>query len=658
MTAPVTNERLLAALAYARRGWSVFPCRPRAKAPATRNGFKDGTVEKAQVFAAWTRAPNANVAVVTGAVSGLIVLDVDPRNGGNESLLELERLNGELPTTPVVRTGGDGRHYYFAAPSGSRIKSRKVTDGLDLKADGGYVIAPPSVHPCGGVYSWSQDFRRTALAPCPPWLLENDPERRERGLDAADSPLGQAFKRAGMLGRALEGGKRAVTCPWEEQHTTGKRHDSSTVIFLPAAPGSPGGFHCSHAHCEGRTVAQVQAAIAARSPNGDHDAPWMLGLRRSARGEVRPTFGNVVLLLSHDPVYAARLRRDEMRGVVLLGADEVTDAAISEMRVDLEKRFEITPRDGDVAKAVELVAARNGFHPVRDFLQTLRWDGVRRLDSIAAEILHAPSETEDESALLALLVRRWFLALVARPFDPGCKVDTALILQGAQGVGKSSFFREIAGEHFSDTEMALDKDAMMQLRGAWIYEWAELENVTGRQEVARVKAFLTSREDRYRPPFGRATVTVRRSGLIVGTTNREDFLCDPSGSRRFWVVPVGRIDLDQLRRDKDQLLAEAVAAYRAHEPWWLNESEELARAKLAARFADVDAWEADVLEYAEQHPSVRTRDILVHALHVSLDRIDRRADMRVANILRRNGYVPRQVRVEGQKGRYWCRSSG
>lgn len=390
---------------------------------------------------------------------------------------------------------------------------------------------------------------------------------------------------------------------------------------------------------------EVLNVVGVRVAQAGDDKAWMVNLRRSDKGDIRSTFGNVVLLLSNDPVYASRVRRDEMRGVVSIDTEEVTDATISEIRVDLERRFAITPKDGDVAKAIELVAARNGFHPVRDFLEELRWDGVRRLDVVAIEILKAPAEADDERSLLNLLVRKWFVGLVARAFVPGCKVDTALILQGAQGVGKSSFFREIAGEYFSDTEMALDKDAMMQLRGAWIYEWAELENVTGRQEVARVKAFLTSREDRYRPPFGRATVVVRRSGVIVGTTNREDFLCDPSGSRRFWVVPVGCIDLVRLRSERDQLLAEAVAAFRAGEHWWLSEADELARTRLAARFADVDPWEADVLEYLENRDAVRTRDILVHALKVPLDRLDRRADMRVANILRRNGYVPRQARL-------------
>jgi predicted P-loop ATPase len=395
--------------------------------------------------------------------------------------------------------------------------------------------------------------------------------------------------------------------------------------------------------------------LAVQEIHASPDDAWMAELRRTSTGDLRSSFGNVVLLLSYDASYGTRLRRDEMRGVVSLDSDEVSDATVSGIRVDLEKRFAITPRDADTAKAIELVAGRNGFHPVRDSLSALVWDGERRLDSVAIKILRVEPDVEEESALVGLLVRRWFISLVARPFMPGCKVDTALILQGAQGVGKSTFFRELAREFFSDTEMALDKDAMMQLRGAWIYEWAELENVTRRQEVARVKAFLTSREDKYRPPFGRAPVSVKRSGVIVGTTNREDFLCDPSGSRRFWVIPVRGVDLERLRSCREQLLAEAVAAYRSGEPWWLSESEEVRRAELAARFADADPWDEDVLAYAERTDAVRTRDVLVDVLGVTLERIDRRADMRVANILRRHGFTPRQFRMDGRKGRFWCK---
>jgi putative DNA primase/helicase len=231
-------------------------------------------------------------------------------------------------------------------------------------------------------------------------------------------------------------------------------------------------------------------------------------------------------------------------------------------------------------------------------LSQLKWDGVSRLDDIAARILCVRADSEEEGALAALLVRRWFICLVARALVPGCKVDTALIFEGAQGIGKSTFFRIIAGEWFSDTEMALDKDAMMQLRAAWIYEWAELENVLSRQSVSRVKAFLTSTEDKYRPPFGRTPVTVKRSGVIVGTTNDQDFLHDPSGSRRFWVVPVGQIDTVLLRTQRDQLLAEAVVACEGGERGWLDADEEARREALATRFVETDPWEDRVLEFA------------------------------------------------------------
>jgi predicted P-loop ATPase len=245
---------------------------------------------------------------------------------------------------------------------------------------------------------------------------------------------------------------------------------------------------------------------------------------------------------------------------------------------------------------------------------------------------------------------------VARPLVPGCKVDTALILEGAQGIGKSTFFRVLAGEWFSDTEMALDKDAMMQLRAAWIYEWAELENVMSRQSVSRVKAFLTSTEDKYRPPFGRALVPVKRSGVIVGTTNNHDFLHDPSGSRRFWVVPVGAIDVGLLRAQREQLLAEAVAAHLAGERHWLNEDEELRREALAMRFVETDPWEDRVLEFADVQARVRTAEVSLQALDMPMERLTKRDEMRVTAILKRARYVAEQTRVDGKTTRYWVKS--
>lgn len=304
---------------------------------------------------------------------------------------------------------------------------------------------------------------------------------------------------------------------------------------------------------------------------------------------------------------------------------------------------------------MQFVADGNAFHPVRTFLESLRWDGTPRLGDVARDILRVRTESLDEMRFYSLLVRRWFIGLVARAMTPGCKLDTALILQGAQGFGKSTFFRTIAGEWFSDTEMALDKDALMQLRGSWIYEWAELENVFGRHAVARVKAFLTSVEDKYRPPFGRNTITVKRSGVIVGTTNNQDFLHDPTGSRRFWVLPVGPIDVPLLVSQREQLLAEAVTYFRSAERYWLDDAEEGQRQALAQRFVETDPWDDRVLEFANAQERVRLQDVLGQALAIPLDRMTRRDEMRVANILKRAGYDSEQRRIEGKPTRYWVR---
>jgi predicted P-loop ATPase len=281
------------------------------------------------------------------------------------------------------------------------------------------------------------------------------------------------------------------------------------------------------------------------------------------------------------------------------------------------------------------------------------WDGIPRLHRVAAEILRARVTSPEELELASILCRRWFIALVGRPLEPGLQVDTTLIIQGHQGVGKSSFFRIIAGPWFSDSDMTLDKDGMMQISGVWIYEWAELETVMGRNTSSKVKAFLTSTSDRFRPPFGRTPVTVKRAGVIVGSTNFQDFLSDPTGSRRFWVVPSGEINLPLLRDWREQLLAEAVHLRRQGEHHWLDESEEARRVEFASLFTDTDPWDERLLSYAKSRDHVRITELLSSALNKPVEQQTRSDQYRVTSILRRAGFEPKQARIDQQKQRIW-----
>ena len=321
-TNTAANPRLVVALGYAKRGWAVLACQPRGKAPATKHGFKDATTQNSRIVPMWAANGSANVGIATGGVSGIVVLDVDPRNGGDASLLELERAHGSLPETVSVSTGGGGRHFYFAAPKGA-VRSGVLADGLDFKADGGYVVAPPSMHPDGGQYRWLNDPARTNLAPCPEWIRPSSKTKARQATpaasapDAGATPLGRAFANVGMLGRLLDGGKRTVVCPWQEKHTTGALQDSSSVIFAASAPNGLGGFHCSHAHCASRIATEALRELERRAAAGTAERAWMAELRRTPKGELKASFGNLVQILSHDPSSAGKLRLDEMRGAVL-----------------------------------------------------------------------------------------------------------------------------------------------------------------------------------------------------------------------------------------------------------------------------------------------------------------------------------------------------
>ncbi len=168
------NDRLQAALAYAQAGWSIIPMVPGSKQPLIGwRDFQERRASTEEIRAWFSRWPDANIAVVTGAISGLVVIDIDPRHGGEASLQILESEVGPIPSTVEAQTGGGGRHLYFAHP-GQKIRNRTaLRPGIDLRADGGVIVLPPSLHPSGGRYTWAEGHApsQAETAPLPRLLL-------------------------------------------------------------------------------------------------------------------------------------------------------------------------------------------------------------------------------------------------------------------------------------------------------------------------------------------------------------------------------------------------------------------------------------------------------------------------------------------------------
>jgi hypothetical protein len=249
---------------------------------------------------------------------------------------------------------------------------------------------------------------------------------------------------------------------------------------------------------------------------------------RSALGEAfpdacRPSLGTAVNLLRTVPdLLDGDLRFNEMTGEVVVGDRELSDSDISAFRANIERRFvtgrgEALALGKDIAwDAVLTVARDRQVHPVRDYLNDLRWDGTPRLDRAAVEVVNSAFD----SPLVSRLVRLWFIGCVARIYQPGCKMDTMLVLVSGQGLAKSTLFATLAGPAFF-TDVAINfesKDSLMVMRRAWIAEHAEMKTLLAARSEEEIKAGITRTVDEFRPPYGRTTVRVPRHTVFAGTT--------------------------------------------------------------------------------------------------------------------------------------------
>ncbi len=201
---PKNNEICNAAIRYANAGIPVFPCLLKAegdkkpKSPHTGHGFKDASVGLEQIRCWWANHPNATIGIPTGQPSGLVVMDIDPRHGGDHSLQGLIDEHGSLPETLTAITGGGGTHYYFKYPSFPvNSSTSKIASGIDVKADGGYVIVPPSGHESGNDYYWDGDFDLEIVSDMPQWLLELIDEAEQQNSPLAETGDGDDIHEGG-----------------------------------------------------------------------------------------------------------------------------------------------------------------------------------------------------------------------------------------------------------------------------------------------------------------------------------------------------------------------------------------------------------------------------------------------------------------------------
>jgi predicted P-loop ATPase len=717
------------------RGWSIIPTGMNKKPLlATWKEFQVHPPSATQMREFERKQPSA-WAAITGEVSGFLTLDFDGAIGCETlSKLDLE---------PHRKTPSGGFHVDFVHPgwkvqtlnSKSKRELGAKWPGLDIRADGGYVIFTGRT--VSGEYEWLRDPEPYSLDILPIdlrqylGLVQPEPHtpfqadsqvkaqhsgsyRSSDGRVSADRLVSDALGRVHSEGRNNAG--FWLACQLRDNGYGESAAESEMRHYASRCPstntkGQP------EAYTEGEAVATIRAAFSQRPrepwtprrngsstsitklemdgpsieiPQIDESKPftdepepepqtneidWRDLLIKSAEtkkgpGGPKPILANAITALRFAPDWQGVLGYDEfaLRVVAQRGrpwAGGATNPRWSDnddrLTANWLQHEGIFVSVETAGHAVQTVAMEGKFHPVREYLDALEWDGVRRLEVWLSRYAGA-----GQTRYVAAVGSRWMIAAAARVYKPGIKADCMLILEAKQGALKSTLFKTLAGDWFTDEIADLgSKDAAMQTSGVWIIEVGELDSMS-RAESGKIKAFMSRTTDRFRPPYGKQVMEAPRQCIFAGTVNHANYLKDETGARRFWPVACGKIDIPGLTADRNQLWAEAVHQFRNGANWWLD-TEELnreAEAQQAERY-DGDAWDELIQEWVDKpeqrndssgHPilpftstrdAVTVTDVLIHAIGKRQDQWTQQDTNRVARALKSMDWVRLKQRFVG-----------
>ncbi len=680
---------------------------------------------KEQAAAEITAGRAKAIGVIAGPVSGgLLFLDQDGISAA-EKLTELGIPPRTLPETALCTSGRDGRlQALFTIPERywPSLRNRRVFDTGHVDADGKaenldlrwnrHQSVVIGAHPITGHYRWikGRSPAQVGIAEAPEALIElllTDPEPTPTPLLTAAAPLPATLPLLEFItrdSRALieTGGtpgqwnddqlKLALDLQGTEEWiiTQGHRPDITAAAafeqhisaaqakardfdarkarkrFDGAAahsphPGTPLDKLESRLRFHTRTqrriltdppAAATSAPARERNPAPILDKPTkleageLLALLRAQAGEDRIRFNRFS-------------QQIEMDGAVLQGSERFY-LSLAEQGFKVSKELAVD--------CLVQVAHENPYDPVALYLEHVAATVTPAIiDNLATAYLRPEDGTFGAGpTIYDHMIRCTLIGAVRRALEPGCKHDTACVLMGEQGARKSSFWSALGGPFFSDALGDISsKDDLMVLHRSWVMEWAELDHIMGRKHAGQVKAFLSQATDLFRVPYGKATESFPRRGIIVGSTNRSTgFLVDDTGNRRFWVIPTTRtetdpIDTPTLMAERDAIWSAAVHAYRAGEVNYLPPELATIVSRENEAYQIESPWLPAVQEWLAKlvmGEAITTERILSQAIAKPTERQTRADQMAVADILRGLGYRRDRVMVGNQRQWRWSKA--
>jgi putative DNA primase/helicase len=649
-----TDAKLQSLTYYLKKGWPIFPCKVNGKEPLTAHGFLDASLDPEAVKAWHAKYPQANWAVRTGALAeggaGLVVVDVD-----DEGTWEILRRENPQIQTVQVRTGGGGSHLYFKYPEGRHIKSgtNVLGRGIDIRAEGGYVIVPPSV--TTGRYAFEVSPADTEIQEVPEMLLDGppkvevttqDPETVADNLKAALSALNALKKvRADDYQSWLEVGMSLFELG-QDGLVAWDQWSKQSENFQPGA--------CAQKWTTFSPDLQDATKISFGSlihwAEEDGCAPFI----RSAPRKAKPS--HYVTALT---AFGYKFSCNDMNDMIYLNGGRMSDLLMSKIMTGLR---EFDYKSKEVATdAMASMALENKFHPIKDYLEGLKWDGVDHIGNLCEFI-------KDKDGVFHQIFRAWLLGAVGRILGPRPgQQHPMLVLDGVQGLGKSRFVwwlgSPLPAYYIQNAINTDDKDFLIQQCSKFVWEVEELDTTLRRADVGALKAFLSKEIINVRKPYGHDEIVKPATASYIGTINSSGgFLADPTGSRRFRVCTLTSIDWNYDKHiDVNQVWAQAVASFRDGGTWELDKETQSRITEINGRYDVDDPIAFDIFDTFSVDPAQSGKCTaaaqIIHRLRADgrvVGGSDHQVAIRIANVLVRLGCVKGMIRVNGQVTRVWC----
>lgn len=416
----------------------------------------------------------------------------------------------------------------------------------------------------------------------------------------------------------------------------------------------------------------VEALVRARRADGEGEAPeWQRKLRRGEDGAPLATAANLGLILRNWPRMAS-LKLNQLTLEAELDGAPISGGGEFRLREDVEHEYRMIAGQELMKGAVAAVAEERVYHPIRDYLDGLRWDGKRRIAFVPSQGMGA-----SEDPLFGRMFHAWMISAVARMYAPGCQADTCLVLYSTKGgKGKSTFFDVLTGTgrawsargHVDPSE----KDCALKAHRLWVQVLDELDDMTRRSEWSAIKRWMTECADLFRAPYAARPENYPRRFVFGGTTNKTEYMpAESAAARRFSTIPVGEIDLDLIEARRDQLWAEARHDYMAATQnntvrpkrdayvWWLNPEESERALALAADHQPAPVWRERIEAWLGRRTSTEpptSVEIMEYGMKLEPPQYSA-FQGHVSEAMRSLGYVPKNCTgfADGKQRKAWVK---